>query len=123
MFTVAIATAEALSAAIFIGWWSLPFSYIAKMATIEGETCPAFHTQLLTVMTTPSGYSKCTAFCRNCQCEHTYGLKIASVSMEEHELRHSIRLPLALLFIWFGHPATLANHTLRFPNSTFSPYA
>lgn len=47
---VIIATAAASSAAIFtnlkIGWWCLLFRYVTKMATIVGEMCPAFHTQL-----------------------------------------------------------------------------
>ncbi len=31
------------AAAIFIGWWSLPFRYVAKMVTVEGGKCPVFH--------------------------------------------------------------------------------
>ncbi len=42
----AVATTAASCAAIFIGWWSFSFHYVAKMATIEDERCPAFHTQL-----------------------------------------------------------------------------
>ncbi len=41
---VYVATTSEASAAVFLGWWSLPFRYVAKMVTIEGEKPPAFHT-------------------------------------------------------------------------------
>ncbi len=46
LILASISKAAASLAAIFIGWWSRPFRYVAKMATIEGEKWPAFHTQL-----------------------------------------------------------------------------
>ncbi len=42
VFTVAIATAAASLATILIDWCSLPFGYIAKKATTEGEKCQLF---------------------------------------------------------------------------------
>ncbi len=45
LLLASIATAAASLATIFIGLWSLLFRYATKMATIEGEKCPAFHTQ------------------------------------------------------------------------------
>ncbi len=73
VFTVAIAAAAASSASIFIGWWSLPFHYLAKMATIEGEKCPTFP-HFLTIMSTPSGYAiivSVNAHTQNSKCKHT----------------------------------------------------
>ena len=62
-----------------LGWWSFPFCYIAKMATIEEEKCPVFHIQLFDhALSTPPMF-----YCHNCQCECTYALKMSSVSMEE----------------------------------------
>lgn len=75
-----------------IGWWSLPFHYKAKMMTTEGKSAQHFTLNCLTIMSTTSGYSQCTACRHNCQCEHTYALKLASVNVEERKWRHSASL-------------------------------
>lgn len=47
-FTTVPTTAAFLAAIVTglkIGWWFLHFLYVAKMAIIDGENCPAFQTQ------------------------------------------------------------------------------
>lgn len=85
-----------------------PLRYVARMLTIEGEMCPAFHTKFLIVLSAPAENSKYTASSILSLWTHLWAQNKLSVSTEIYNLRHSINILLLVTYF----PAKLVSHAV-----------
>ena len=81
-----------------IGWCPHPFCYVAKMATVEGEKCQVYKKQRFDYF--EYNIWVLGSALHFAVLEHTFALKIASVSTEVCELRHSICMIPLWLKLW-----------------------
>ena len=91
MLSSLASSSAAIKTSLIQGWWSLPFRYVAKMATIECEKCPLFHTQFFDRFEYNIWISQCTAFCHIVSVNALRALKVLHLSIEVCDLEHGIR--------------------------------